>query len=78
MSDDNKPKVDSFYLWYTLIEGTAMILAVAAWYFWHHNLAYLIGSLVIVALVGSTFILPKALAGRTATDTDDRSGNKND
>lgn len=63
-----------FFLWYGLIEGSFIILAVLAWAFWHHNMAYLIGSIVIIALVGSTFLMPRVLMTARAAEDDDPQG----
>ena len=58
---DQRAKDGKFFMWYGLIEGSAMVLAILAWYFWHENITLLIGSVVLIAMVGSSFLLAHVL-----------------
>ncbi|RFB04819.1 hypothetical protein [Parvularcula marina] len=72
MSDQQQDDT-KFFMWYGLIEGTALILAVAWWYFGHRNFSYLVFSVVLIALIGSTYLLPKVLT-RAKRNSDENSG----
>ena len=61
---DRRAKDGKFFMWYGLIEGSALILAILAWYFWHENITLLIGSVVLIAMVGSSFLLAHVLTQR--------------
>ncbi len=62
---ENKTTGDArFYLIYALIEGLFFVAAIAGWYYGHQNIAYLIGSLVLISLVGGTFLMGRVMSSR--------------
>ena len=57
-----------FYVIFALLEGSFLILAVAAYFLMHESVPLLIGSIVVISLVSSTFLLPRILSARRSQE----------